>query len=61
MLFSVFAHGLTAPCLTDRYVRWLSANRDGLTFEAEEVEIGRHTRSPQRRMVIEATPEQPEP
>ena len=35
VLLSVFAHGLTAPWLTDRYVRWLSANRDRLTLEID--------------------------
>lgn len=40
VLFSVFAHGMTAPGLTDRYVRWLSANQDQLTFETEAVETG---------------------
>ncbi len=63
VLLSVFAHGLTAPRLTDRYVRWVSANRDRLTFEVEKVEIGLHTRAPRRRISKpEHTPlEQSEP
>jgi len=60
VLFSVFAHGLTAPWLTDRYVRWLSANRDGLTFEVERVAVGRRTRAPRQRIATETTPEQSE-
>ncbi|MCP3856837.1 MAG: sodium:proton antiporter [Actinomycetia bacterium] len=50
VLFSVFAHGLTAPWLTGRYARWLSANRDRLTFETEPVEIGVRTRPPRHRI-----------
>lgn len=61
VLFSVFAHGLTAPWLTERYARWLSANRDRLTFEVEEVEIGVRTRSQRQRILHGAQPERSEP
>jgi len=39
VLFSVFAHGLTAPGLTDRYVRWFTTNEDTLTLETAEVAV----------------------
>ena len=46
ILMSVFAHGLTAPWLTDRYVRWVESNQSGLTFETRDVELAAHTREP---------------
>jgi NhaP-type Na+/H+ or K+/H+ antiporter len=49
IVLSVFAHGLTAPWLTEKYVGWLSAHRDELTFETQDVEIGAHTRKPRPR------------
>jgi NhaP-type Na+/H+ or K+/H+ antiporter len=49
IVLSVFAHGRTAPWLTERYVGWLSAHRDELTFETQDVEIGSHTRKPRPR------------
>jgi NhaP-type Na+/H+ or K+/H+ antiporter len=61
VLFSVFAHGLTAPWLTERHARWLSANRDQLTFETEEVEIGVYTRSRRHRIMHRTQPERSEP
>ena len=44
--FSVFAHGLTAPALTDRYVRWFTANEGTLTLETDEVRVRYHGRMP---------------
>jgi NhaP-type Na+/H+ or K+/H+ antiporter len=61
VLFSVFAHGLTAPRLTDRYARWLSANRDRLTLEIEKVELGVRTRSGEQRTLDQPKPERSEP
>jgi NhaP-type Na+/H+ or K+/H+ antiporter len=46
IVLSVFAHGLTAPWLTDRYVRWLEANRAELTFETRDVATIAHSREP---------------
>lgn len=45
VLLSVFAHGLTAVGLSDRYIRWFSAHRSDLAMEAREVPVGRHERS----------------
>ncbi|MFW2333826.1 cation:proton antiporter [Ilumatobacter sp.] len=45
VLFSVFAHGLSAPVLTDRYVRWFTANEASLGLESDAVDVG----SPHRR------------
>jgi NhaP-type Na+/H+ or K+/H+ antiporter len=60
VLFSVFAHGLTAPGLTDRYVRWMSANRDRLTFETEPADIGMRTRPPRHRILHRKQPQRSE-
>ncbi len=54
VLFSVFAHGLTARALTDRYAGWLSANRDRLTFETEDIETIVRTRPPRHRILHRA-------
>ncbi|WES64205.1 cation:proton antiporter [Microbacter sp. GSS18] len=35
VLFSVIAHGLTAPWLTARYARWLDGHRDDLAHRGE--------------------------
>lgn len=43
---SVFAHGLTAPGSTDRYVRWFTANEDTTTLETDEVGVRSHRRMP---------------
>jgi NhaP-type Na+/H+ or K+/H+ antiporter len=51
ILLSVFAHGLSAPWLTERYVRWVSQHQGELTFEAQDVELGAHTRTPRPRWV----------
>ena len=48
VVLSIFAHGMTAPWLTDRYARWLDANRNELTFETEDVAVGSRTRHPRR-------------
>jgi NhaP-type Na+/H+ or K+/H+ antiporter len=55
ILLSVFAHGLTAPWLTDRYVRWLSEHQGELTFETQDVALGTHTRSPRPRWLGTST------
>jgi hypothetical protein len=34
IILSVFAHGLTAPWRTERYVRWLQASAIGLTLRS---------------------------
>jgi NhaP-type Na+/H+ or K+/H+ antiporter len=44
VLLSVFAHGITAPALTDRYVAWFNARRDRLTLESSEVPVARNPR-----------------
>lgn len=36
VLLSVLAHGLTAPALTERYVRWLSNRPEGLIVEPHD-------------------------
>ena len=36
VLLSVIAHGLTAPVLTERYVRWLSSRPEELVVEPHE-------------------------
>ena len=36
IVFSVVAHGLTAPLLTDRYVSWLQRNQATLTLEGQD-------------------------
>ena len=36
VLLSIIAHGLTAPVLTDRYVRWLSNRPEGLVVEPDD-------------------------
>jgi NhaP-type Na+/H+ or K+/H+ antiporter len=46
IVLSVFAHGLTAPWLTERYVRWLKASPLALSFETRDIEIGSHAREP---------------
>ena len=46
VLFSVFAHGLTAPGLTNRYVRWFRANEATLTLEADRVAVRSRHRMP---------------
>ncbi len=47
VLFSVFAHGLSAPVLTDRYVRWFTANEASLGLESDAVDVGApHRRRP---------------
>ncbi len=46
VLFSVFAHGLTAPALSDRYVRWFTANESRLTLETDDVSVRSHHRVP---------------
>jgi NhaP-type Na+/H+ or K+/H+ antiporter len=56
IVLSVFAHGLTAPWLTGRYVRWLSEHRDELTFETQDVELGAHTRMPRPRWLRTSNP-----
>jgi NhaP-type Na+/H+ or K+/H+ antiporter len=60
VLFSVFAHGLTARALTDRYAGWLSANRDRLVFETEDVESIVRTRPARHRILHRAKPERSE-
>jgi len=57
VLLSVVAHGLSAPLLTERYVRWFSTSAERLTLESSDAAglIGPekrsvwHRRSPQRR------------
>lgn len=57
VVLSVFAHGLTAPWLTERYVRWLESEGDGLGFETQDVEVGAHVRvgRPSRLPTSEST------
>lgn len=55
VLLSVFAHGVTAAVLTNRYVRWFDSNRSSLPFEATDVHIGVHRRVP-RPPSFSATP-----
>ncbi|HSJ90913.1 MAG TPA: cation:proton antiporter [Ilumatobacter sp.] len=51
VLLSVFAHGVTAAVLSDRYVRWFDRSRSRLTFETAPVEIGSHVRIPRPSQV----------
>ena len=44
VLLSIFAHGITAPWLTNRYVEWFSANEETLDMEAQHVEVGTRRR-----------------
>jgi NhaP-type Na+/H+ or K+/H+ antiporter len=37
---SVLLHGLTAPWLTDRYVRWLATHQDRLALRGEQPDLG---------------------
>jgi NhaP-type Na+/H+ or K+/H+ antiporter len=55
VVLSILAHGLTAPWLTDRYVRWFTTNRTELTFETQDVEIVSHTRTPRPRWLPPST------
>jgi NhaP-type Na+/H+ or K+/H+ antiporter len=55
ILLSVFAHGLSAPWLTERYVRWLSEHQGELTFETQDVEIGAHRRLPRPQWLRTST------
>ena len=38
VLLSVFAHGLSAPGLTDRYARWLAGTDDHLEVSPREID-----------------------
>jgi NhaP-type Na+/H+ or K+/H+ antiporter len=46
VVLSIFAHGLSAPSLIDRYVKWFTTNQNQLTLETQTVPIGSHTRPP---------------
>ncbi|MBT8239745.1 MAG: hypothetical protein KJN63_00790, partial [Acidimicrobiia bacterium] len=45
---SILAHGITAPSLIDRYVRWFEAGRGRLGMESQDITIavGRPKRGP---------------
>jgi sodium/hydrogen antiporter len=42
VLLSIFAHGLSAAVLSDRYISWFDRNRSSLTMETRDVETGLH-------------------
>lgn len=48
---SVFAHGATAAALSSRYVGWVTANRDRLSYETETVDVGSLVRGERRALL----------
>ncbi len=56
VVLSVIAHGVTAPSLTDRYVRWLEAGQSHLDLESREAAT---TVGPIKRGLWQRRPRQP--
>jgi NhaP-type Na+/H+ or K+/H+ antiporter len=61
VLLSVFAHGMSAPWLTDRYVRWFTANESTLTLESDDVTVRAHRRLHRPRWMTHPATDPAEP